>query len=418
MSAQAQTKYDTRIAKGGQRLKVAVDELTLGLHDLSADLKTRSAELAEVVRQDLAFSGYFTIVRFDSLYMKFMGVDTLGYEGWAHLGAEYLGAGELSPNGNGFLIRFRLNGTPSGEIVFNKAFNGLWTQSRQVAHQIANEIIYYLWGGRTQVFDTKLVFTREGKNGKDLYISDYDGFNARAITNHGGINMSPSWYPSGDRIVFTSFRDGKADLWQLTVRDNKMSKVSGRPGLNTAPCASPDGRSIVAALSKDGNSELYQLTDRGDIVRRLTNSAAIESEPSVSPDGHRVAFTSDRLGLPQVFVMNADGSDVRRVTHVGSYNASPAWSPRGDKIALVSRNERGSFDLCTVNPDGTLFTILSGTGSNENPRWSPDGYHLVFSSLRGGERNLYTVTYDGSNERQITAGGGYANPAWGPFTKH
>ena len=79
--------------------------------------------------------------------------------------------------------------------------------------------------------------------------------------------------------------------------------------------------------------------------------------------------------------------------------------------------ETGTFDVYTIAPDGSGLARLTSKGSNENPDWSPDGYHLVFSSLRGGERNLFTITYDGTNERQITDGGGFTTPAWGPYPR-
>ena len=415
--AWGQTEMEGRVrTNAAYRLPVGLEELEWSGGSITPEQREILADLLETIRQDLAFSGYFKIVRFDSLYLKLMGTSKMDRKGWSHLGAEYLGTGRASPAGDGFRLLLKLEGTLSGEVIFEKSFTGLWERSRQTAHQVASEIIYYLWGGRTQIFETQIVATWQKGSAKNLYLFDYDGHRARPITNYGEINISPCWFPSGDRIVFTSYRDGNPDLWLLLLKNNSTQKISARSGLNTAPAVWPDGRYIVATLSMDGNAELYLLSDAGKTVRRLTNHPAIESEPSVSPDGRQIAFTSDRLGQPQVFVMDADGGNVRRLTYQGTYNASPVWSPRGDKIAYVSRGETG-FDIYTISPDGSALARLTDKGSNENPDWSPDGYHLVFSSLRGGQRNLFTITFDGTNERQITDGGGFTNPAWGPYPR-
>ncbi len=403
--------------KSAYRLPVALQEPEWSGGSMTPEKQLILADLIETIRQDLSFSGYFKIVRFDSLYLKLMGTSQMDRKGWSHLGAEYLGTGRVSPSGDGFRLLLKLEGTLSGEVIFEKSFTGLWERSRQTAHQVAGEIIYYLWGGRTLIFETQIAATWQKGNAKNLYLLDYDGHRARPITNYGEINISPCWFPSGDRIVFTSYREGNPDLWLLLLKNNSTQKISARPGLNTAPAVWPDGRYIVATLSVDGNAELYLLAESGKTVRRLTHHPAIESEPTISPDGKQIAFTSDRLGQPQVFTMDADGGNIRRLTYQGSYNASPAWSPRGDRIAYVSRGETGTFDVYTIAPDGSGLARLTSKGSNENPDWSPDGYHLVFSSLRGGERNLFTITYDGTNERQITDGGGFTTPAWGPYPR-
>lgn len=416
--AQSQTEMQGRVTtKSAYRLPVALEELEWAGGSATPEKAAILRELLEAIRQDLSFSGYFKIVRFDSLYLKLMGASRMDRKSWSHLGAEYIGTGKVTPSGDGYRLLLKLEGTTTGEVIFEKTFTGLWERSRQTAHQVAGEIIYYLWGGRTLIFETQIIATWETGKAKNLYLFDYDGFRPRAVTNYGQINISPCWFPSGERVVYTSYRDGNPDLWLLLLKNNSTQKISDRQGLNTAPAVWPDGRFIVATLSVDGNAELYLLSESGKLVRRLTNHASIDSEPSVSPDGSQIAFTSDRLGNPQVFVMDADGSNIRRLTYQGSYNASPAWSPRGDRIAYVSRNDRGAFDIYTLQPNGTGLERLTTAGSNENPDWSPDGYHLVYSSLRGGERNLFTITYDGTNERQITSGGGFSNPAWSPLPK-
>ena len=59
-----------------------------------------------------------------------------------------------------------------------------------------------------------------------------------------------------------------------------------------------------------------------------------------------------------------------------------------------------------INPDGTgLVQLTSSSGNNEEPSWSPDGRHLIFTSTRNGHRNLFVMDANGTNLRQVTKNG-------------
>ena len=101
------------------------------------------------------------------------------------------------------------------------------------------------------------------------------------------------------------------------------------------------------------------------------------------------------------------------LTYKGSYNADPDWSSRGDKIAYSSiRN--GTFQICTINPDGTQDLQLTWEGSNECPKWSLNGRHLVFVSTRNGGKQLFTMMANGTNVQQMTRTGLNYSPDWSP----
>jgi TolB protein len=75
----------------------------------------------------------------------------------------------------------------------------------------------------------------------------------------------------------------------------------------------------------------------------------------------------------------------------------------------------GGFDIMVCRVDGSgLRTVASG-GSSENPRWSPDGRHLVFASNREGGYALYISDLDDRAPRKLDTHGMTAmSPAWSP----
>lgn len=78
-------------------------------------------------------------------------------------------------------------------------------------------------------------------------------------------------------------------------------------------------------------------------------------------------------------------------------------------------------DLYTVPMGGGKATrITSGTGFDSQPRFSPDGTHILFVSDRSGYENLWTVEPGGTNPRAITKDkdAQYISPTWTPDGKY
>src|SRR4051794_13809540 len=113
----------------------------------------------------------------------------------------------------------------------------------------------------------------------------------------------------------------------------------------------------------------------------------------VSPDGQEIAF--DLLG--DIYVMPITGGEARPLATGNAWEMQPRYSPNGREIAFTS--DRGGGDnIWVMNRDGTApraitketFRLLNG------PAWSPDGNFIVarkhFTSSRSlgsGEMWLY-----------------------------
>ncbi len=365
-------------------------------------------EVREVMINDLRLSGFFQIVD----ETKIANNAGSGDQKDDMLSGAQIQATVKFKNDE-LRMSVQLSALPGKAKIFDKSFNAPVQCLRSLAHQVSDEITYYLIGEKG-IACTKLAFVTEKGKAKEIAAIDYDGYDFQQLTFSNSLNVSPRWSPEGDKIAFTSYIMENPDLLILPLSDKKAYRLSNQQGLNTAPAWSPDGKRIALTLSKDGNPEIYMMEIKGGKIRRLTNHLAIDSSPSWSPDGREIVFTSDRSGLPQLYLMDSEGGNIRRLTFEGSYNDSPAWSPRGDYIAFVSRDE-GRFHIYTINVNGEqLVKLTDGAGNNENPCWSPDGLRLAFASSRDGRWDIYIMNWDGAQLRRLTRNGGNISPSWSP----
>ena len=69
----------------------------------------------------------------------------------------------------------------------------------------------------------------------------------------------------------------------------------------------------------------------------------------------------------------------------------------------------------TIDTSGVDYRVLTEVGMNENPHFSPDGKHIIFSSNRLGPKDIFTMDITGRNQRRLTRSGKCTNPNWGPL---
>jgi dipeptidyl aminopeptidase/acylaminoacyl peptidase len=103
--------------------------------------------------------------------------------------------------------------------------------------------------------------------------------------------------------------------------------------------------------------------------------------------------------------------------------SGPQISPDGKWIAYevgtpnVEAN-RVVRDIWLISADGGEARQITRGGSDMRPRWSPDGKRLAFLSSRDGEQQVYWITLDGGDANRLTSlSGGADNELWSPDGK-
>ncbi|MEO1269811.1 MAG: Tol-Pal system beta propeller repeat protein TolB, partial [Myxococcota bacterium] len=147
----------------------------------------------------------------------------------------------------------------------------------------------------------------------------------RRLTEHWGIDTSPSFSPDCKQIAFVSDRVGGPQIYRVDADgSSKPQRLTRQGSYNTTPDWSPDGKYVLFSGRGGGGHNIF-MVDMGGLVVRLTGGSGSNENPSWSPNGNYVVFTSNRDGgAPNIYIMTKDGFTQTRITHNGGYDA-PAW---------------------------------------------------------------------------------------------
>ena len=285
----------------------------------------------------------------------------------------------------------------------------------------------------------QITFMSNRDGNYEIYVMDDDGKNQRRLTDNPNFDLSPSWSPDGKRIVFSSDRDGHVHVmhgwptYEIYVMDadgGNPQNLTNDPNNDASPSWSPDGERIVFSSNRDGNYEIYVMDADGGNPQNLTNNDFYDTHPSWSPDGGRIAFMSRREGhfigengiTSEIYVMDTDGGNQHRLTENRKNDSSPAWSPDGKRIAFESdrKGNYENYDIYVMDADGrNLQRLTENRGDDVSSSWSPDGKRIAFSSVRAGSKEIYVMDADGGNQQRRTNNPHRdGDPAWlnSPFS--
>ncbi|MCY4524092.1 MAG: hypothetical protein OXB84_05070 [Halobacteriovoraceae bacterium] len=294
---------------------------------------------------------------------------------------------------------------------------------RRLGHEITNKA-YKKIEGKKSIFQSEIVFVSDRTGHKELYITDFDGFNTQRLTAHRGIVISPAISLNRKKIVY-SLIDSKRRYRNINLyiydRAKKRTRmVSSRKGINSGAIFTPNGKNLILTLSFLGNAEIYNMNLKTRRLRRITRHYSLDVDPSLSSDGRILAFLSSRSGRAMIHTLNPKGQElnVQRISFVGQFNATPRFNPFGSEMAFAAWSGRG-FDIYRINADRSgLVRLTKNFGSNEDPSYSNDGQFIVFSSKKlidddKAEQNIFIMDRDGEILGPITNKfGNCATPRW------
>ena len=128
-------------------------------------------------------------------------------------------------------------------------------------------------------------------------------------------------------------------------------------------------------------------------------SVIFASRPSLSPDGSTIYFSY----VGDIFKVPSDGGLALRVVSMAGIESNPRVSPDGKYLAFSS-NETGNNNVYVVPVKGGEIVQLTFNDANDTPvSWSPDSKLIYFESNRYNTISTYSVPVNGGTPKRLFA---------------
>jgi Tol biopolymer transport system component/DNA-binding winged helix-turn-helix (wHTH) protein len=227
------------------------------------------------------------------------------------------------------------------------------------------------------------------KRSSDILTIDLRSGVETQVTDDPWPDAGVAWAPAGNRLAFTSLRDG---TWAAFVRDASQGDREQRVGACSGPDGwFPDGKYVLCERASEKGVTLWKVpVGVLGVPVPVVEAASWDAQASVSPDGRWLAYTSDHAtGQREVYLIRLRGSDPSHVVSLGP-GASPRW--RGDARELFFLSGRTlvavPVDTRVPTPFATQMPLFEAPLP---PHDSLADLHAQFAVSPDGSRFLFAT---------------------------
>jgi len=270
---------------------------------------------------------------------------------------------------------------------------------------------------------SRIAFQRQESREKTfIHIMPSIGGQSRKLTriyppNYGYLNRynKISWHPNGEWLVVSDKKSAEEPLglFLVSLETGEKTRLTYPDSISSTGgdfCASfsNDGNSIVfSRMSSWLKSDLYALDLNSDLKAidkpmQITSPEWYIDGTGFTNDDTEIIYSSNNLWR----ISRSDPSNPTQVL-TGNKIADIAISPQGNR--LVYRQGQNEVNIWRMSLMDTSITdhpaerLISSTGIDGEPVYSPDGQKIAFLSNRSGIPEIWICDSDGSNLFQLTS---------------
>ena len=223
---------------------------------------------------------------------------------------------------------------------------------------------------------------------------DFEGFHS--------FSSAPAFSPDGRRVAYVTRRKTRDYIAIFDIERKKVvEEICPRLNALFSPSFFPDGERLVFSGLSGMKLDLYIYHFESGRFSRITDDIYPDNEPSVSPDGRFVAFasarpldTDDTTSLDRleknIFIYDVEGDSIFPVTHDGFSSSSPSWGPNGRLVYSSYRNGISNLYLYDM-AEGVSYPLTDVVTGAFFPCFNPDGSSIAFSTFQDNGWDIFIL---------------------------
>jgi Tol biopolymer transport system component len=281
-----------------------------------------------------------------------------------------------------------------------------------------------------------LAYQAPAGEGDGIFLVQTDGNGAHQIaTDVPGEQIHPDWSPTGEELAFI-VADDTQEVWVSDADGSHARRVAACSGACLAydfVTWMPSGRELLmmrydglqsdAGVPASSSLELLDLSAGTSHDVSKSGAHQLFSAPRVSPDGTSYCVTTEIGDIGEgptgsaVAVGKMSGGAVHTVSKPRGWGSYCDWRPTAANQIVFTDHDLSIFadmgvssNLFAVNADGShrkkLTHFATGKMRATQPRWTPDGTHILFTAVDGdgslANRHLASTTATGDQIQSAT----------------
>lgn len=267
-----------------------------------------------------ARQGRLLAAPFDKFTLKVTGASAPVISKVRTLGLSYNANYDVSKNGS----MVYSSATP------NDLVNLVWVNERGEVIDSLNLPTNYYGSFSLSPDGTKLAYGFNGPD-SDIWIYDLESNRNQKLTDDG-VNQTPIWSPDGLWVTYSSYLDGKWDIYRQNLNSTQQREKLTTTGILKRPGTwSPDSKLLTFYEVVEGKGDDIFLLSQDDkkITTPWQNTNFMDRQPRFSPDGKFVCYQSSQPGANFTYVEPFPATGERWQISSG---VDAIWSPSGDKV--------------------------------------------------------------------------------------
>lgn len=214
-----------------------------------------------------------------------------------------------------------------------------------------------------------IVFTLYSKMFTDVVELDINSKRCRRIAQFPGLNSQAVVSPNGSQMAIILSRDRQVELYVKPFLGQSLQRLTNGIGVEASPCWSPTGDKLCFVSDMGGRPGLYLINPAGGSPVRLSTQGSEAVSPSWSSD-NKIAYSA-KMGSYAIAILDLNGKEAgKTVVNAAGDWESPSWAPDARHV-VCTRTSGGSSALFIVDTwTGRTRQLIGGKMNTVLPNWS------------------------------------------------